>query len=113
MPRNATSKTAVPKAKKQAQRSCVACRQSATKQQLVRFVRNKDGSLDCDPTGRMSGRGAYVCATSECFDAARRKQSLSKALKCPISNGQYEHLRVGFEAACAQFGTQVQNHHDR
>ena len=43
------------------QRTCVACRQTGAKRQLVRVVRAPDGSVTIDPTGKRSGRGAYLC----------------------------------------------------
>jgi predicted RNA-binding protein YlxR (DUF448 family) len=63
------------------QRTCVACRQTNAKRQLVRVVRAPDGSVTIDPSGRRSGRGAYLCSTSECWDAGLKRGVLSRALK--------------------------------
>jgi predicted RNA-binding protein YlxR (DUF448 family) len=63
------------------QRTCVACRQTSAKRQLVRVVRGVDGSVAIDPTGKRSGRGAYVCDTAECWQAALKRGILVRALK--------------------------------
>jgi uncharacterized protein len=66
------------------QRTCVACRQTSAKRQLVRVVRGVDGSVAIDPTGKRSGRGAYVCDSAECWQAALKRGILVRALKIEI-----------------------------
>jgi predicted RNA-binding protein YlxR (DUF448 family) len=63
------------------QRTCVACRQTNAKRQLTRVVRGGDGSVTIDPSGKRSGRGAYLCSTAECWDAGLKRGVLSRALK--------------------------------
>jgi uncharacterized protein len=63
------------------QRTCVACRQTSAKRQLVRVVRGVDGSVAIDPTGKRSGRGAYLCDSAECWQAALKRGILVRALK--------------------------------
>ena len=63
------------------QRTCVACRQTGAKRQLVRVVRAPDGSVTIDPTGKKSGRGAYLCDAPECWQAALKRGALARALK--------------------------------
>ncbi len=64
------------------QRTCVACRQTSAKRQLVRIVRTPDGSVTVDPTGKLSGRGAYLCDSPACWQAAlKQRGALSRALK--------------------------------
>jgi len=48
---------------------------------LVRVVRGPDGSVTIDPSGKKSGRGAYVCDSPECWQAALRRGALSRGLK--------------------------------
>jgi predicted RNA-binding protein YlxR (DUF448 family) len=48
---------------------------------LVRVVRAPDGSVTIDASGKRSGRGAYLCATAECWQAGLRRGVLSRALK--------------------------------
>jgi predicted RNA-binding protein YlxR (DUF448 family) len=47
----------------------------------VRVVRAPDGSVTIDPSGKRSGRGAYLCATAECWHAALKRGVLPRALK--------------------------------
>jgi uncharacterized protein len=63
------------------QRTCVACRQTNAKRQLVRVVRAPDGSVTIDVSGKRSGRGAYLCSTSECWEAGLKRGVLTRALK--------------------------------
>ena len=63
------------------QRTCVACRQTGAKRGLVRIVRGVDGSVAIDPSGKRSGRGAYLCHEAECWRNALRSGMLPRALK--------------------------------
>jgi len=46
------------------QRTCVACRTTRDKRDLLRVVRAPDGSVSFDASGKAAGRGAYLCATA-------------------------------------------------
>jgi predicted RNA-binding protein YlxR (DUF448 family) len=59
----------------------VACRQTNAKRQLVRIVRAPDGNVTIDPSGKTSGRGAYLCATAECWERGLKRGVLPRALK--------------------------------
>jgi len=58
-------------------------------------VRTADGSVIIDPTGRMPGRGAYVCDQESCRTQAITKGALGRALKTPLPTGLRETLVVG------------------
>ena len=62
-------------------RTCVACRETDEKRDLMRIVRQADGSVLYDPKGKISGRGAYVCARSECVALAQKRKQLERSLK--------------------------------
>lgn len=66
------------------QRTCVNCRQSTFKRRLVRVVRLASGSVQVDPTGKKSGRGAYLCWDPRCWETALKKNILERALKTAI-----------------------------
>jgi predicted RNA-binding protein YlxR (DUF448 family) len=67
------------------QRTCVVCRQTSAKRQLVRVVRTPDGSVTIDPTGKLSGRGAYLCDLPACWEAAlKHRGALARALKVEV-----------------------------
>ena len=65
-------------------RTCVACRTERAKRDLVRVVRTPDGTVALDPTGRLAGRGAYLCADGACWSAALKKHSLERALEASL-----------------------------
>jgi uncharacterized protein len=71
------------------QRTCVACRQTNAKRQLVRIVRAPDGSVTIDPSGKRSGRGAYLCDSPECWQAGLRRGVLPRALKLESIPDEY------------------------
>lgn len=81
-------------------RTCVACGRSSSKGDLVRFVRAADGSVACDPTGRKPGRGAYLCPDRACFDGARKRHGLDRALRTKIDDGAYGRLEAEFDPLC-------------
>ncbi len=66
------------------QRTCVGCRATLGKRQLVRVVRTPEGKVVLDPTGRQNGRGAYVHESAECWDLALKRGNLERALKTSI-----------------------------
>ncbi len=70
------------------QRTCVACRQVRSKRELIRVVRNVDGRVEIDATGKKAGRGAYVCRAATCWHNALQRGSLSRALKTTLTPEQ-------------------------
>src|SRR5215470_2152629 len=62
-------------------RTCVACRATDEKRDLLRVVRQPDGSVRYDPKGKLSGRGAYICANTGCIALARKQKRLERSLK--------------------------------
>jgi uncharacterized protein len=83
----------VPKVRKVPQRQCVACGQVRPKRDLVRVVRTPAGDVRVDATGKVSGRGAYVCADPACVDRAVRAGRLAGALDRPVAEDLVERLR--------------------
>jgi predicted RNA-binding protein YlxR (DUF448 family) len=73
-------------------RTCVACRTERPKRELVRIVRTPAGALLLDPTGRVAGRGAYICADGTCRAAALKRHAIERALKAPLPPGLLEQL---------------------
>ncbi|MBP3857960.1 MAG: YlxR family protein [Ruminiclostridium sp.] len=73
-------------------RKCLGCDEMLGKKGLLRVVKTKDGEVSIDLTGKKSGRGAYICNDRECFEKARKKRSLERALKCAIPPELYDSL---------------------
>jgi hypothetical protein len=67
------------------QRSCVACRRTAAKRDLVRLVRTAEGAVRVDERGRSPGRGAYLCRARDCWERALGGDSLARALRMKLS----------------------------
>jgi predicted RNA-binding protein YlxR (DUF448 family) len=72
----------------------VACRTPRQKRELLRVVRTPGGAIVLDASGRAPGRGAYVCASDACQDAAMAKGALRRALAVPIPAGLFDPLRA-------------------
>ena len=79
--------------KKLPQRTCIGCNTEKDKKDLIRIVKNKDGSINIDKTGKASGRGAYICNNIECLEKAIKSKRLEKVFKNRISDEIYENLR--------------------
>jgi predicted RNA-binding protein YlxR (DUF448 family) len=75
-------------------RSCVACRASRPKRELVRIVRTADGTVVIDERGKQNGRGAYLCAQRSCWTAAVQKRSLDRALAVEVNSETMDVLRA-------------------
>jgi hypothetical protein len=73
----------------------VACRTSRAKRDLQRIVRSPDGRVTLDPTGRLTGRGAYVCHDTDCLTIAINKGALSRALETGLPPSFLESVPAG------------------
>ena len=77
----AKKKTSGPRPKHVPVRTCVACRRTDAKRGLFRLVREADGRVAVDPTGKRAGRGAYLCHDPACWEQALRRHGLERALR--------------------------------
>ena len=77
---------------KRPQRKCLGCGEMADKSALVRIVRDPDGIVSLDLTGRKAGRGAYVCRKLACLQKARKARRAEKALACAIPEEVYDRM---------------------
>ena len=73
-------------------RKCVVTGEMLPKKSMIRIVRSKEGVVSVDPTGKMSGRGAYVSKSEEVVELARKKNSLERQLDVKIPDEIYEEL---------------------
>jgi uncharacterized protein len=67
------------------QRTCIACRKTGIKRELVRLVAMSEAEVEVDPTGKKSGRGAYLCPSRICWDNALKTGRLAQALRTDIN----------------------------
>jgi len=67
------------------------------KKSLIRIVKSKDDNMSIDLSGKMAGRGAYVCKSIECLQKAYKNKGLERSFKCKVSPEIYEHLKNEME----------------
>jgi len=80
-------------------RKCLGCEEMIGKKGLLRIVKDKEGNLFLDLTGKKNGRGAYICRSSACFKSARKKKAFEKSFKCRIPDDIYDRLEKEVEGA--------------
>ncbi|MBR1797282.1 MAG: YlxR family protein [Clostridiales bacterium] len=71
--------------KKQPQRMCVSCRTRRDKRDLIRVTLKDDGTLVYDPTGKLPGRGAYLCKDSSCIKLELKAHRIARGLNANTS----------------------------
>jgi uncharacterized protein len=81
------------KVKKIPQRMCLGCQEMKPKKELIRVVKNSDGNIKIDVTGKAPGRGAYICKSSECLEKAIKSKRFEKAFETKISEEIFKGLR--------------------
>lgn len=74
-------------------RKCIGCNEMKDKRELVRIVRNKDGEISVDLTGKKPGRGAYICKSIDCLNKAQKAKRLERAFSTAIEAEIYDTLR--------------------
>ncbi|MFD2925562.1 RNase P modulator RnpM [Halobacillus naozhouensis] len=85
---------AQPKQRKIPLRKCVVTQEMKPKKQLIRVVRNKDGEVFVDQTGKKNGRGAYISKSLDVIDQAEKQQVLNRHLNAKVNGEIYEELRA-------------------
>lgn len=78
--------------KKEPFRRCIGCMESIQKSNLVRIVRIKDGHFEIDESGKMNGRGAYLCNNISCLLQARKRHGLERSFSTRINESVYDEL---------------------
>ena len=68
----------------------MACRENKDKRELLRIVRTPEGEVLADETGRLNGRGAYVCNKKECFEKLKKTRILDKTFDMHVPEEFYE-----------------------
>ncbi len=80
------------------QRSCIACRRTDSKRALIRIVRTPQQGVQIDPTGKLAGRGAYLCQARPCWQKAIKSSALNRALKTTLTVDELAALRTFAES---------------
>lgn len=79
-------------------RICVGCREPKEKRSMVRVVRTADNKICLDETGKMNGRGAYICKNTQCLQQAIQSKGLERSLKIQIPEDIINLLREEMRA---------------
>ena len=83
--------------KKIPMRMCTGCREMKPKKELIRVVKTPEGEIKIDTTGRLNGRGAYICNSKECFLKAKKINALSRAFETKVPEEVYLSLEGAIE----------------
>ena len=85
--------------KKIPQIQCMGCRERKDKKAMIRVVRCTDGSVSLDFSGKLNGRGAYVCPDPECLKKDQNSKALERSLEVAIPQEVYDRLAKEMEAS--------------
>lgn len=75
-------------------RKCIATGEMKPKKELIRIVRSKEGVVSIDPTGKKSGRGAYLTINEDVILKARKKDLISTIFKVKVDEAIYDELLI-------------------
>lgn len=77
-------------------RQCVGCHEMKSKKEMLRVLKTAEEEVILDITGKMNGRGAYLCKNAECLRKAMKHKGLERSLKMEIEKSIYEKLEKEF-----------------
>ncbi len=86
------------KQKKIPLRTCIACRTQHDKREMLRIVKNSEGEISLDKTGKKAGRGAYICGQAECIKKLRKQNILARVFECPVDQAVYTAIEKEYES---------------
>ena len=88
--------------KKIPQRQCMGCRERKPKKEMIRVVRTTEGAVCLDFSGKLNGRGAYICPDPECLKKAQKSKALDRSLEVTIPEEVYGRLAKEMGAAASE-----------
>ncbi len=71
----------------------MGCNTKKDKRELIRIVMQKTGEITLDKTGKLEGRGAYICNNKECLESVIKSKRLEKIFEKTIEEKIYNELR--------------------
>ena len=77
-------------------RQCVGCNEMKSKKDLLRVLKTAEDEVLLDTTGRLNGRGAYLCKNADCLKRAIKQRGIERSLKMNIDKSVYEKLEKEF-----------------
>ena len=82
--------------KKVPMRQCIGCGCMKSKKEMMRVLKDAEGNISLDVTGKKNGRGAYLCISEECLTKAKKNKGLERSFKMSIREEVYESLEKEF-----------------
>ena len=73
-------------------RKCVASNEMKPKKEMIRIVRSKEGDIAMDPTGKLSGRGAYLSMEPDVVQLSWDNKILDRVLEAKLTDEFYQEL---------------------
>lgn len=73
-------------------RKCTGCGEMKPKKELVRVVKTPDDQVLMDLTGRINGRGAYICPNAQCLKIARKSKRIERSFEMSIPDEIYDKM---------------------
>ena len=86
----------MPKIRKTPMRTCIACREEKPKKEMLRVVKNAAGEIRLDFSGKLPGRGAYICNSADCVKKLRKYRLLNKTFSADVPEEVYARIEEEF-----------------
>ena len=83
-------------------RTCIVCGVKGPKRALMRIVSTPEEGVKIDRTGRLPGRGAYVCGDAQCSPAELRRGRIEQALKRRVTDDNWNAVTAEIAAGKAE-----------
>ena len=77
-------------------RQCIGCNELKAKKEMLRILKTTEDEVVLDTTGKLNGRGAYLCKNVECLKKAVKNKGIERSFKMPIDKAVYEKLEKEF-----------------
>ena len=85
--------------KKFPMRTCIACREEKPKREMLRVVKNAEGEIRLDFSGKLPGRGAYICDSEACIKKLKKSRLLNRAFSMEVPEEVYRAVEEEYLGA--------------
>lgn len=75
-------------------RKCIVTQEMKPKNDMIRIVRDKEGHVFVDPTGKKNGRGAYLTIERDVFERAQRERVIETTFQVDIEQTLFDDLHA-------------------
>ena len=82
--------------KKVPMRMCICCREMKPKKEMLRIVKTAGGDIVLDKTGKLNGRGAYICGKAECVKKLKKSKMLNRIFSQDVPDDMYAKIEEDF-----------------